>query len=282
MIKILLPTDFSGNSWNAISYALQLFKDEICTFHLLHTYTPIVYHMEYTMLSPSQMGLEDVVKQQAIKGLKDIENRIKKEFSNPNHTIKSEAVFNTLTSEVTDQVNEHSIEYVVMGTKGATGAKEVLFGSNTVHVFKQVKCPILAVPDRSDFEKPKQILFPTDYEIVYQNQQVKPLVQLSKSNQAKINVLNVSYGRELTLDQKKNKASLSTFFKDLKHEFFSVENQEIAMAISDFQANTPTDLLIMINNKHSFFENLFFKSTINQIGFHLNIPFLVIPAKTKN
>src|SRR5690554_1235554 len=281
MKQILLPTDFSENSWNAISYALQLFKDEVCTFYLLNTYTPIVYHVEYVMLSPSQIGLEDVVKQQAIKGLEKFEKRIKDQHDNPNHTIKSQAVFNTLTLEISEQVKEHQIDYVVMGTKGATGAKEVLFGSNTVHIFKQAKCPVLAVPDSFNFEKPSQILFPTDYEIDYNNQQVKPLVELSKDNEAKIHILNVSYGRELTADQKKNKATLSTLFKDLKHEFFSVRNQEITQAISDFQMKAQTDLLVMINNKHSFFENLFFKSTINQIGFHLNIPFLVIPAKTK-
>lgn len=281
MKKILLPTDFSENSWNAISYALQLFKDDECTFYLLNTYTPIVYHMEYVVLSPSQIGLEDIVKQQAIKGLEDFEKRINDEFGNPNHTLVSQAVFNTLTSEIAEQVKENQVDYVVMGTKGATGAKEVLFGSNTVHVFKQVKCPVLAVPDSFHFEKPNHILFPTDYEIDYKNEQVKPLVELSKKHQTKINVLNVSYGRDLTSEQQKNKATLSTLFKDLNYEFFSVKNQEITQAISDFQSKTPADLLIMINNKHSFFENLFFKSTINQIGFHLNIPFLVIPAKTK-
>ncbi|HLV14266.1 MAG TPA: universal stress protein [Xanthomarina sp.] len=281
MKQILLPTDFSENSWNAISYALQLFKDEVCTFHLLNTYTPIVYHVEYVMLSPSQIGLEDVVKQQAIISMKKLEQRMIEEFSNPNHTFISQVVFNTLTLEVADQVKEHQIDYVIMGTKGATGAKEVLFGSNTVHVFKQAKCPVLAVPDGFNYQTPSHILFPTDYEIDYDDNQIKPLVEISKYNEAKINVLNVSYGRELTSDQKKNKVTLFTKFKDLKHEFFSVKSQEVTQAISDFQTTTPTDLLIMINNKHSFFENLFFKSTISQIGFHLNIPFLVIPSKTK-
>ncbi|MEO8934832.1 MAG: universal stress protein, partial [Xanthomarina sp.] len=209
MKKILLPTDFSENSWNAISYALHLFKDEQCAFYLLNTYTPIVYHMEYVVLSPSQLGLEDVVKEQALKGLENFEKRISEQFSNPKHSFKSQAVFNTLTSEITDQVKEHQIDYVIMGTKGATGAKEVLFGSNTVHVFKQVKCPVLAVPDSFNFEKLNHILFPTDYEIDYKNKQVKPLVELSEKHQAKINILNVSYGRELTSDQKKNKATLS-------------------------------------------------------------------------
>jgi nucleotide-binding universal stress UspA family protein len=169
-----------------------------------------------------------------------------------------------------------------MGTKGATGAKEILFGSNTVHVFKQVKCPVLAVPDGFKFEPSLDILFPTDYEIDYQNKQIQPIVELSKSYQSTVHVLNVSYGKDLTEEQKRNMAKLGSLFKNITSRFHSVKNQEITKAISDFQNKTRIDLLVMINNKHSFFENLFFKSTINQIGFHLNIPFLVIPSKMAN
>ena len=35
--KILLPTDFSDNAWNAAVYALKLFKDEVCTFYFLNS-----------------------------------------------------------------------------------------------------------------------------------------------------------------------------------------------------------------------------------------------------
>ena len=49
-------------------------------------------------------------------------------------------------------VEDKAIDYVVMGTKGATGAKEVLFGSNTVHVFKKVKCPVLALNGEKDIQ----------------------------------------------------------------------------------------------------------------------------------
>ena len=36
MKNILLPTDFSENSWNAIIYALHFFEKSICNFYLLH------------------------------------------------------------------------------------------------------------------------------------------------------------------------------------------------------------------------------------------------------
>ena len=36
MKNILLPTDFSENSWNAIKYAISFFKNQDCNFYLLH------------------------------------------------------------------------------------------------------------------------------------------------------------------------------------------------------------------------------------------------------
>ncbi|GGG33378.1 universal stress protein [Bizionia arctica] len=281
MKKILLPTDFSENSWNAISYALQLFKDDICIFYLVHTYTPIVYDAGYVALSPSQLDLANIVRDQAVESLKLIEKKIQETFNNPKHAFDSNAVFNTLNLEVEELVKEKQIDYVVMGTKGATGAKEVLFGSNTVHVFKHVKCPVLAIPDNFKFETTLNILFPTDYEIEYTNKQVKPLIELSKNQNSKVHVLNVSYGKDLTKEQESNRTKLGTLLKDCTTNFHSVKSQEVTKAISDFQSKTQIDLLVMINNKHSFFENLFFKSTISQIGFHLSVPFLVIPAKSK-
>jgi nucleotide-binding universal stress UspA family protein len=53
-------------------------------------------------------------------------------------------------------------------------------------------------------------------------------------------------------------------------------------AIDDFQKNNPIDLLVMVNNKHSFFENILFRPVVNEIGFHVKIPFLVIPSENYN
>jgi len=279
MKKILLPTDFSANSWNAIKYALQLFKDETCKFYLLNAYTPIIYHVEYVLVRPAQFGMADVIRKNSLKGLKDIKNRINKEFNNTNHSFKCIAAFNTLIPEIKEIVEDKNIDFVVMGTKGATGAKEILIGSNTVHVIKNVKCPILAIPDNFDFETLQEILFPSDYEVDFQNKQIQPILDIASSHHSKLNVLNVSYGSELSEKQEQNRQKLESYFAKVVHIFHSVKDQNVSVAITNFQLKSFINLLVMINNKHSFFENLFFKPLINQIGFHLNIPFLVIPSK---
>lgn len=42
------------------------------------------------------------------------------------------------------------------------------------------------------------------------------------------------------------------------------------------------DMLVMISNKHFFFENLLFRPVVNEIGYQLRIPFPVIPAGNYN
>ena len=279
MKKILLPTDFSENSINAIRYAVQLFKDEKCTFHLLHAYTPAIYYIEYVPLNPDPAGLSASIKDNLLKNLKKIVKKLKSEFNNPNHQFKTNVAFNTLILEIKETTIEKSIDFIVMGTKGATGAKEILFGSNTVHVLKNAKCPVLAIPSNFSFENPHEILFPSDYGIDFQENHVNPIIDIALNHISRVNILNVSYGYDLTEEQEQNRKKLEACFKNIAHLFHRVIDQDIPEAITMFQQKTRVNLLVMINNKHSFFENLFFKSTINQIGFHLNIPFLVIPSK---
>lgn len=280
MKNILLPTDFSKNSWNAINYALQLFKNETCNFYLLNTYSPTIFHVEYIMVEPAQFEMADGIRKESITQLNELKDKILKNYKNAKHSFEIISSFNSLIPEIKDIVESKAIDYLVMGTKGATGAKEILFGSNTVHVFKNVKCPILAIPDSFDFETLREVLFPTDFEIDYKGQHINPIIGIISHNKTRVNILHVSFGYELSEEQKKNKKTLETYFKKIAHLFHDVSNQTVEGGITHFQRDVRINLLVMVNNKHSFFENLFFKSTINQIGFHLNVPFLVIPSKS--
>lgn len=279
MKKILLPTDFSDNSWNAIQYALQLFKDQECNFVLLNTYTPIIYQVEFMQSSSAQLNLIDAMKEASKKGLDELLEKINYGFSNPKHTFTKISSFNSLVSEIDELYSNNMMDIIVMGTQGASGVTGVLFGSNTIHVIKNAKCPVLAIPSDFSFETPHEILFPTDYDIEYQEAHLKPIVEIAQKHISRVNILHVYIGNGLTETQEKNKLILENSFKEIAHLFHDVKNQNIPEAITNFQLKARINLLVMINNKHSFFENLFFKSTINQIGFHLNIPFMVIPSR---
>lgn len=278
MKNILLPTDFSENSWNAITYALQLYKDYKCNFTLLHTYTPIIYKYEYLQDSTSQFQVFDSIKKTSKLKLDALLHKIQATFNNPNHFFTQIVSFNALIPEINQLFKGNVMELIIMGTKGASGLKEILFGSNTVHVLKNVKCPVLAIPSNYTFEKPNEILFPSDYKIDFQEKHMQPILDIAKSYHSKVNILNIGIDFDLSDNQKQNCNKLETFFKDIVHEFHNVNDHTVPEAIAKFQLKYNINLLVMINNKHTIFENLLFKSNIKQIGFHLNVPFLVIPS----
>ncbi|MCB0745322.1 MAG: universal stress protein, partial [Ignavibacteriae bacterium] len=123
MKRILLPTDFSNNSWNAIKYALQLFREQECSFILLNTYTPIIFEMEYMYSSSMQMEIVDAMKETSKRELSEILKKIKSEFNNTKHTFSQISSFNTLVLEINELHNKNAIDMIVMGTKGTSGVK---------------------------------------------------------------------------------------------------------------------------------------------------------------
>lgn len=277
MLKVLLPTDFSDNSFEAIRYALLVFKDMECEFQLLHTYMPPIYQVEYVFGSPGQIGLGDAIKENAINDLKKLRNRLEEQYKNSKHSFKSHICLNTLTAQVSEMVEDEKIDVIVMGTKGAKGAQEILLGTNTVDIIKKAKCPVIAIPPNFEYEVPKEILFPTDYEVDFKKETLDMLLKIAKQNVSSIEVLNVSYGYDLSEKQQENKEKLDKVLNGISHLFHDWPNQEVIQAINNFQLKHKMNLLVMIRNKHTFVERLFIEPVIKKIGFHITIPFMVIP-----
>ena len=277
MKKIILPTDFSYNAYNAISYAMNLLKDEEATFYLMNTYTPAIYQTEYLLHSPGQIGLGDIYQSESINQLEELQKQLQKEFKNPKHTIITHSAFNILVDEVASMVANENADMVIMGTQGATGAKEIFLGTHTVHVIKKATCPVLAIPADFEFETPKEILFPTDFEVEYSEEQLTALLDLAELHKSRIQVIHISSGYDLTEFQNQNKAKLEQILEKTPNLFHDLPSQEIITGINNFQLKNKMNMLAMIQNKHTFLESLFIEPVIKKIGFHVSIPFMVIP-----
>jgi nucleotide-binding universal stress UspA family protein len=253
-----------------------LLKSEECTFYLLHTYTPAVYQAEYVLHSPGQIGLGDSYQANALENLDQLKAELKKAHPNPNHSFYTHTANNFLADEVADVVEKEGINLVVLGTQGATGAKEVFFGTHAVRVLKRVKCPALVIPPGVVFENPDTILFPTDYKVDFRSLPLITLHQIANRAGSVIEVIHISTDIDLDEHQGKNKQFLKVLLKDVHSKFHDLPAQGILQGINSFRK--PVKLLVMVKNKHSFLEQLFKEAVIEKIAFHVNIPFMVIPA----
>jgi len=281
MRRILLPTDFSDIAFNAMCYAVQLFEKEKCEFILLHTYTPVTYNVGTAADSYSTFELLDILKITVSQNLDKIERQLKDKFKNPNHTFQKVSSFNELVSEMQDQIKAKNIDLIVMGTTGATGAKEIFLGTNTMFTIKKVKCAVIVVPANFSYEDPKEILFPTDFKFSYKNKYLSFIRDLSNTHNSKLHIFNVVHGENTDSKYEMTMDFLDKYFENSNHSFHIAENKDVHEAIVEFELKQKINLLIMIHTKHSFFENILFEPVINKIVFHTQVPFLVIPSEER-
>src|SRR5690606_10434565 len=122
--------------------------------------------------------------------LEKLKKRLQKDFKNDKHTFKTWAVLNSLVDEVLETVRNEKADLVIMGTQGATGAKEILFGTNTIHVIQKTTCPVIAVPSDFEYENPTEILFPTDYEIEFDKEKLQQFLDIARGYNSKIDIVH--------------------------------------------------------------------------------------------
>lgn len=275
MKNILLPTDFSDNAWGATVYALKLYANEECTFYFLNS-TKFKASITRSYITNKYI---ETLKDEALQELMDLKKMARVANANANHTFEIIVSGKDLTTAINEAIHLHDIELVVMGTKGATGAKEVFFGSNTIHVINKIKdCSVLIIPDEFDFSIPKDIAFATGFDHYYSALELDPLRTLCTLYDSNIKVIHINTEDHLTVTQKYNKDMLSDYLKHYRHSFHWLPDYtKKANAINEFITDININILAMVNYKHGFIENIINEPVIKKIGFHPIIPFLVIP-----
>ncbi|MFC4218859.1 universal stress protein [Flagellimonas marina] len=280
MQKILIPTDFSENAWNAIDYTMQLFRNKRCTFYLLNTYTPVIPSSRFMAKMIDGERIVDAVRDASERSLKKTVDRIKSKYGNPNHNFETVSSFNLLVEEVKSLVDSLGIHLVVTGTKGASGIDEVFMGSNTVRIIKNTKkCPVLAIPRHFEFITPSEIAFATDFNRFYTISELIPLIEMANMFNASIRIVHVQDGiKALTELQQFNLNMLRRYLKDVEHYVHTVsEIHSVSQTLEIFSKELDIHLLALLNYQHGYMEKMTRKPIVKRTAFHTQIPLFVIP-----
>ncbi|MDF0717928.1 universal stress protein [Muricauda sp. 334s03] len=276
MKNVLVPTDFSENSIRALKYAEVIFSEMECNFYLLYVGTLLdtkndAESFQETTGEPSEntkTRLTNLVKQS------------RKHSTEANHFFFALHEYGFLIPTIRKHIEEQDIDLIVMGTKGVSGLKEKVLGSNAGDVITKVQCNTLVVPIDVELSKPREIAFPTDFNIFYSLRILRPMEEMIGLGKSKFRVMNaLKEGDSLNEEQEKNKEYLLDFLEDTfpeTHSFHTITNQKVKAAIQCFVESRDIDMMIMVAKNLNFIQQILFDTIVEQISFHTKIPFYVI------
>ncbi|QHI35644.1 hypothetical protein IMCC3317_09900 [Kordia antarctica] len=278
MKNILIPTDFSENSWNAIAYGLQFLKDYNCNFYVLYVSKISNLLEEEIQYTPNLDTIENVYLKPAKKELKRVLKRIS-EVCKPNEKHHFYTLVDTdfFVESIRKQVKEKKIDMIIMGTKGASGIKKHIVGSNTGDVITKVKCKTLVIPENARYKKIHEVAFPTDFIMSYAIQTLAPILEILATTKASLHITHITKNNEqLNANQKASKDFLEDFFDSYQHHFHFLTNTNVEDAVQCFTESRNIDLIVMVAKNLNYFQQILFHSKVEKISYHTHIPFLVL------
>ncbi|PKB44194.1 nucleotide-binding universal stress UspA family protein [Cellulophaga sp. RHA19] len=275
--KILLPTDFSANSNNAIHYAIKLYKEEQCEFFILHScYVPGYAKSNLLSLNNVDQTLA-AAKEAAAEKMEELKKQPSFNVTNTNHTFKYLIKIGDLTDNLKETIKSNNIALVVMGTRGETDSKHLILGSNAVVTMEKVRaCPVLAIPGHIAYKAPSEIVFPTSFKTTYTKAELATLVEIASLTNAPIRVLYIQKNLDFSNKQIENKALLNTILKPTTFTHHKLYSQNLHNGVRSFVQSRDSGLIAFVNKKHNFFGSIFSNPMVKDLGNNTNVPILAL------
>ncbi|WMI68086.1 universal stress protein [Mangrovimonas sp. YM274] len=272
MKNILLPTDFSENSLNSIRYAIKFYEGVSCEFFLLHV--NVLRNGMANLSATELVTLQD----ETYRRLEQLRSNIEKELPKGHHfTFHTVVDHNFFVESVRSQVKKLKIDAIVIGTKGANTFENSGIGTRTHEIITKVKCNALVVPQQAKFHDCKEIIFPTDFSMIYNDDTLQSIGAILKRFNTNFRVLHVcKKGSELFPDQVKNKKYLEAFLSYFHHSFNFFNDKKLEAAIQSFVEDQGVDLIAMVAKNLNYMQRLLFQPSVKKLTYLTNIPFLVL------
>ncbi len=272
MKTIIVPTDFSAISNNAMDYAVGLAKQTGSSILLFHAYQVPVSMTDVPIVLVS---VEELQKNAETK-MADVKKSLE-QTTGGSTKIYAETKLGDTVDELEELCNRIKPFAVVMGTKGATGLERVFFGSTTLTTIKHLSWPVIVVPPGKKYSAIKKIGFACDFREVVETTPAHFIKEFVKEFNAEIHVLNVDYKNvHFKPETPEQSVLLHTMLEDLNPKYDFIEDENIEAGIEKFAEKNNLDLVITIPKKHKLLEGLFKRSHTRDLVFHSHLPIMCV------
>lgn len=273
MQTIAVPFDFSEYAEAALNFAVQIGEKTAAKIKLIHV---IEYPLATTFNVTGEISeydpMDKIFTLELISKAKEKLNAATSQFSNKAR-IDQVVLMGNPYDGITSQIEEIEADLIIMGTKGATGLKELFVGSNTEKIVRNAQCPVVAIHSPCNIDDINDIVFASDLDDTHGKvlDDFKEYQALFDARlhlvwvETPYNAINEDLGKE-QLEKIAQKHNLDNYEVHIAKAFKPEEG------ILSFSWHINADMIAMSTHSHKGLLHLFVGSVAEDVVNHSSIP----------
>lgn len=269
MKKILVPTDFSQTSENALRVAADLARKFDSKIFLLH-----MLELPMDLINPV-MGTRTNDLPEVLFFTKRAEQRLKQLIEQDfleGVSIRPILQLHHTLDGIMETRQRENCDLIVMGSQGASGLQEMFIGSNTEKVVRRSHVPVLVIKEPIPEFKTQTMVFGIDF-TDKSREVLSQVILFAETLGAKLHLVYVHTGSEEDMRDVKNKHA--TFLKGLNREDLSCEvypASSVEEGILEYADTINADLVGMATHGRKGLSHFFNGSISEDIANHAKRP----------
>ncbi len=260
---------------NAIEYAMNFFQGETCMFYLLSIYKTGEYTSGKLWSASQEASIYDTLIQESKEKLQHLIEELKTSFPSERYSFKAVTGYDSFTHAINRVIRNKDIDLIVMGTAGAKGALESIFGQHTLRVIREVNSLLLVIPKGCKYNGMNRLLLTLDETVQVDLESLLPLLRLIDHRKFSLDVMRMTREKPPTKLPPNEEKELEEIFSGHKTRYHKLVNIQLYDAVKTIVQVKEIHMHVLPVKKEDFLDRLF-GSSLSKTIYSSRIPMFII------
>ncbi len=279
MQKILVPTDFSKLSENALALAVDIGRRTDSEVFLVHF---MEHPFGATFSTTGEVSSGDTESDLFTLQLAR-KNHQRLHAIAEKHGVSVKVQFQVYDQDFDEgfkkYIREQAIDLAVIATSGEESAEEFFTGNNTEKMIKEATCPVISIKDGYEFNNFKNIVVGIDLEHDEDDNYIQAANLLNTFAKNVGGHLHLVHIIDLNDDKAAAEKEVRAFVKKYKFEDYTLsitQNDDKEQGLISYGFGTGASMLAILTHAESGLLSLFTKSMAEELSKRSSIPVMAI------
>ena len=271
--KILVPTDFSAPANYAADLAIKIAPKLSAEVHFYHR---ILLPDEWDDLTEK----ERMDYPESLIRYKESQEQLaalEKKYASTNVKVKTIYSSGEIVRAISKYVAQEDIYLIIMGSSGASGVKEWIFGSNAQKIVRKAPCPVMVIKHPPENVEFKKLVFASDFRDSAKGP-FKKLIEFGRHFGSQIHLLYVAaYPKfEATEEDMQRMHEFKEMAWKLPCFEHGIGDIDIEMGITHFIKKMRADLVVLTHYGQTPFKRMITGNLTESMVNHLEQPIMTL------